>query len=663
LRTEGREIFIRPLFFARCRLQHVLQNNTCSIVGFAAIFGRTFAGLALGTRFFKFLEYFSFQPMFKSLAVMEYRLFFRCFSGECSQMNRRGSFAVAGVLACSLLAGQVWGQSTARKSDAASSSSATAASKDAASSKDYGIPQVRMINQEISQVWKDNSLTPAPASPDGEWCRRLYLDVLGRIPSVEEAREFLQSKEPDKKSKLVVKLLHDEKYTEEYARNWTTIWTNVLIGRNGGNERRSLISRAGMQKYLRDTFARNKPYDVMVKELVTATGSTSPGAEDFNGAVNFLVQKVNEEKGALATADTAKVFLGLQVQCTQCHNHPFNDWKQQKFWEMNAFFRQTRALREFVPGTQDVASAKLINQDYAGEGGSAEEATLFYELRNGLLKSAYPVFVDGTEISKSGYVSDSDRRMQLGEMMVKSEFLEKAIVNRMWAHFLGYGFTKPIDDLGPHNNPTHPALLEYLGQEFRKNSFNLKELIRWIALSEPYSLSSRISKGNDADDPLMGETPKFTHFYLRQMQAEELYESLLVATEAQKTRGSYEEQEKAKGDWLRQFTLAFGTDEGDEATTFNGTIPQALMMFNGDLVKKATSSEKGSFLSSIANNASLKPVEKINYLFLAGLTRAPNKAELDVANKLLVARQGDTAAALQDVWWALLNSNEFIFNH
>lgn len=569
-------------------------------------------------------------------------------------MKRCIAIAFSGFLACGWFVSDVRAQSTARKGEAA---------KESAVAKDFGLPQVRMINQEISQVWKDNSLTPSPVAPDGEWCRRLYLDVLGRIPSVEELREFVQSKEPDKKSKQVAKLLYDEKYTEEYARNWTTVWTNILIGRNGGNEQRSLISRAGMQKYLRDSFARNKPYDVMVKELVTATGSTSPGAEDFNGAVNFLIMKVNEEKGALATADTAKIFLGMQVQCTQCHNHPFNDWKQQKFWELNAFFRQTRALREFVPGTRDVASAKLVNEDYAGEGGSPEEATLFYELRNGLLKSAYPVFVDGSEISKSGYLSDSDRRTQLGDMIVKSEFMDKAIVNRLWSHFLGYGFTKPINDLGPHNNPTHPVLLDFLGQELRKNSHNLKELIRWITLSEAYSLSSRITKGNEADDPLMGETPKFTHFYLRQMQAEQLYESLIVATEAHKTRGSYEEQEKSKGDWLRQFTLAFGTDEGDEATTFNGTIPQALMMFNGDLVKKATSPEKGSFLSSVATNASLKPAEKINYLFMAGLARTPNKGELDVANKLLVARQGDTAAALQDVFWALLNSNEFIFQH
>lgn len=539
----------------------------------------------------------------------------------------------------------------------------SAKKEDAASGpQDYGIPQVRKINEQIRQQWTDYQLTASPSATDGEWCRRVYLDILGRTPSVQELNEFISASESDKKAKLVDTLLNDEKYTEEYARNWTTLWTNILIGRSGGTERDTLISRPGMQKYLRDGFARNKSYDRMVYELVSATGVTAPGSDGFNGAANFLVGKL-EENATLATADTAKVFLGLQVQCTQCHNHPFNEWKQQKFWEMNAFFRQTRALREFVPGTRDVESARLTNEDFGGEGsGDADRAEIFYELRNGEVKVAYPVFVDGTPIAPSGYVSDVNRREELAKLIVASEFMPKSMVNRTWAHFLGYGFTKPIDDLGPHNPPTHPELLDYLGAQFRENSFNIKELIKWIALSEPYSLSSKINTANKGDDPTLGEQPKFSHFYLRQMSAEQLYESLLVATQAEETQASYEEQEKSKREWLSQFVIAFGNDEGLEATTFNGTIPQALMMMNGDLVKKATDGEKGSFLWKIANS-NLSNVQKIDYLFVAGVARKPNRLETDIANKLLVARKGDSVAALQDMWWAVLNSNEFIIIH
>ncbi len=561
------------------------------------------------------------------------------------------------VVSCSLTAGDCLAASPKRS--------------ESGSASDYGIRQVKFINEQVRQQWKDSKITPSVAATDGEWCRRVYLDILGRIPSVKELKEFHSSNDPEKKSKLVSKLLYDESYVEDYARNWTTIWTTILIGRAGGTEQDSLTSRSGMQKYLRDTFARNKPYNDMVLELVTATGANEPGSENFNGAVNFLVMKVNDENASLATAATAKTLLGLQIQCTQCHNHPFNDWKQQKFWEMNAFFRQTKALRKFVDGSRQIESAELVNQDYGGEGRDPTNAEIYYEIRNAELKVAYPVFVDGTEIGRSGYVQEINRRQELGKLMMQSTFLDKMVVNRYWSHFLGYGFTKPIDDMGPHNTPSHPELLEYLGQEVRKNSYNLKEVIRWIALSEAYSLSSRTNSSNEKiDDPLIGEIPKFSRFYLRQMQAEQLYESLLVATEAHRARGSYEEQEKLKADWLAQFVTAFGNDEGEELTTFNGTIPQALMMFNGDLIQKAISLDKGSFLSEIANS-NLKPQEKIGYLFQAGMSRNATKREIEIANQLLLVRARDketdaqkaTVAALQDVFWAVLNSNEFIIIH
>lgn len=530
-------------------------------------------------------------------------------------------------------------------------------------SSDYGMAQVAFINSQIRAGWTAHNLTPSKEASDGEWCRRVYLDIVGRIPNVAEVEAYLKDRSPTKKLALVNRLLSDE-YQEEYTRSWTAIWTNILIGRNGGMEENTLINRDGMQKYLRDAIARNKTYDKLVHELVGATGDTAPGAANFNGATNFLAGKL-EEDGAQATAKTAQIFLGLQIQCTQCHNHPFNDWKQNRYWELNAFFRQTRALRTFVPGTDDIRAVRLINEDFAGQGNppNPEEAEIYYELRNGLVKVAYPVFVDGTEISKSGYLEDSVRRTKLADLVVQSEYMPKVMVNRMWGHFLGYGFTKPVDDLGPHNAPSHPELLDYLAQEFAKNSFDVKTLIRWIVLSEPYGLSSRGVAGNKADDPLLGEKPQFTHFYLRQMRAEELYQSLLVATAAQKAVGSYEEREKEMREWMRQFVVAFGNDEGEETTTFNGTIPQALMMMNGELIQKAVNCEPGSFLHTVAANDNLAAGAKINYLFVAAFARGPTSSELAIANKLFTARGNDTAAALQDIWWAVLNSNEFILNH
>ncbi len=482
-------------------------------------------------------------------------------------------------------------------------------------------PQVEKIDLAIQAGWVDAGVKPSPAEDELKWCRRVYLDLIGRIPSYEELGEFAKDKSPSKKLNLVQKLLNDGRYTEEYANHWGTVWTNILIGRNGGMEDRSLTNRAGMQKYLRDSFARNKPYNDMVYELVTATGSTKPGTDGFNGATNFLAMKVNEEDGTQATAAVSRIFLGLQVQCTQCHNHPFNQWKQQKFWEFNAFFRQTRALRKFVSGTRDIDHAELVNQDFAGEGGRADQAEIYFQLRNGLTKVAYPVFIDGTEIGKSGYVEQVNRREELGKLMMQSPFLDKAIVNRMWSHFLGYGFTKPIDDLGPHSPTSFPELFEELSNDFRNSSYDLKQLMVWITMSQPYQLSSRIIKDNESDDPSQGETPKFAHFYTRQMSAEQLFQSLAVATQANR-KGSLEEQARRRDEWMKQFVVAFGTDEGDETTTFNGSIPQSLMMFNGELIREAISTEPGSWLGTIAQQKG-SVAEKVQVLFLTGLGRRP----------------------------------------
>ena len=521
--------------------------------------------------------------------------------------------------------------------------------------------QVKMINEIIEQGWRNFEIRPAPEVDDSTWCRRVFLDVIGRVPTNTELQEFLDQKSKGKRANLVDTLLHDDRYTEEYAGHWATVWTNMLIGQSGGNDRRSLISRAGMQKYLRDSFARNKPYDRIVYELVTATGSSKPGTENFNGAVNYLIDKVNEEKGVLATSSTSRVFLGQQVQCTQCHNHPFNQWKQQMFWEFNSFFRQTRSLRRFVDGTRDIDHAELIDQDFAGEASDPSDALVFYELRNGLTRVAYPVFTDGTAIDVSGYVSDVNRREELGRMMLASENLDKMAVNRMWSMFLGFGFTKPVDDLGPHNPASHPELLSKLGAEFRKSSYDLKQLITWITLSRSYNLAPILGSNNEIDDPSIGEMPKFSRFYLRQMSAEQLYQSLVTATDAS-SQGSYEQQEQQRNRWLQQFVVAFGTDEGDEATTFNGSIPQALMLFNGDLTKKAISTANGGFLDRLSKTGK-SPRDRLNQLFITGLARRPSRNEATIASKLLIARKGNEKEMLQDMWWAILNSNEFIMQH
>lgn len=559
---------------------------------------------------------------------------------------------------------------------------------------------VARIDERIRQGWTANNLRPSPQATDAEWCRRVYLDLIGRVPTVKELDQFLSNKSRTRRKELVDQLLGSE-YQDTFVEHWTAIWTNILIGRTGGQDRRTLTSREGMSDFVRNSLAANKPYDVFTSELLTATGASQPyndtPEDPYNGAVNFLIEKM-DEGGIQATAKTAEIFLGTAVQCTQCHNHPFNEYRQNQFWELNAFFRQARTEREQDPENENRRLGYLVNRDYAGEGrmlyrdGRSEifleerngqlvdrdaqqvsESPIYYELRNGQVEVAYPVFIDGTaledvladresEFGNSGYLEHVDRRQELARLVVESREFDQAIVNRLWAHFLGYGFTKPIHDMGPHNQPSHPELLDELGEAFRASGFNLQSLQRWIVLSEPYSLSSRISKKNRQDDPALGVAPQFSRFYVRQMQAEQLYESLLTATQADETYAG-ERRDQMRARWLQQFSTAFGTDDGGETSTFNGSIPQTLMMMNGDLVRRACSTDSGSFLDQVANNWEMSNREKIQYLYRAALARMPSKEETKVCNALLASRQGDVVGTLQDIWWAVLNSNEFILIH
>ena len=510
------------------------------------------------------------------------------------------------------------------------------------------VPLGEFIDQQIRQGWQDNEIEASAAASDEEWVRRIYLDLLGRIPTMEEARKFLADESPRKRSVLVEELLEHE----DYVRNFTTVWSNNCIGR-GAPQR---VSRTGMEKFFREAFARNRPWNEIVVDIVTASGRY-----DENGAVNYtLAQMQNADEGVQLTAMTARLFLGLQVQCTQCHNHPFNKWQQDQFWEYNSFFRQVGKIdhRKLDPNTGRMVDdySEVVWQEFSGP--------VYYEKRSGVMQVAYPRF-EGHEVDPGVGV---DRRVEFGKLITKSvdgapPQVAQAMVNRTWSHFFGYGFTRPVDDMGPHNPASHPDLLNRLSREFVAANYDVKELIRWIVSSEAYALTSQYSDKNKIDDPGAGEVPLFSHMYLKSMQAEQMYDSLIVASNAHKSgRGGWGAQEDQRRRWMQQFVVAFENDENDESTTFNGTIPQALMMMNSELMEKACSVERGSFLfesmSSPGNEA-----QKIQELYLAALSRNPTKTEIGKVQKMLKSYGNQKLMGYQDLFWALLNSNEFVFIH
>ncbi|QDT94987.1 DUF1549 and DUF1553 domain-containing protein [Gimesia aquarii] len=512
------------------------------------------------------------------------------------------------------------------------------------------------INHRIQDGWEAAQVMPSAFATDEEWVRRVYLDVIGRIPTAKEAEQFLTSSQPDKHQRLI----HQLTKNPTYVTNWSTIWTRLLIGRSTSRE----INRRALQDFLVESFAENRSWNDIVYDLVSAEGDS-----ETNGATNFLLAHLNNQ-AVPATAITTRLFLGTQIQCTQCHNHPFNNATQSQFWEINSFFKQTKVVRSQKmgkDGKKNTQKLELVSLPAKG--------ATFYETRNGLMQPAYPKYA-GVKVSDG---PDVNRRQELARLITsgKNDQLARAMVNRMWAHFFGYGFTRPIDDMGYHNSPTHPELLNQLASQFIDSGYDIKKLIEWICLSDAYRLSSRFIAENATDNPDDGSTPNFSRMYVKQMTAEQLYDSLQVtANPARVVITDYSiawNKMQKRDQWLQQFVYTLNNEENDETTTFDGTITQALLMMNGPLVKHSLDyKQKGSILGQVLKEHS--PDSKLKKLSMAALTRYPTSRELSELKRLvkertkqLIARKVPPQTAVvrtyQDIYWAYLNSNEFILIH
>ena len=495
------------------------------------------------------------------------------------------------------------------------------------------------VDAMLKESWAEANVKPSRPTTDEEFVRRAYLDVVGRIPNIREANDFLRSKDVGRRAKLVEYLLN----SPDFPKNFSTQWKVILLGRKGQPRE---VDAMMLTNWLRRQFSENRPWNEMAYDLLTAEGSN----KEF-GAVNYTLAHM--EDGAVnLTSITTRVFLGQQIQCTQCHDHPSNDWKQADFWGINAFYKglKKRDVRKAdAAGTEAYDHTDLSNEP--------TDKFSSFERRDARLGIAFPTFLGGRKISQN---KDVDRRQKLAEMITepKNEDFPKAFVNRMWGHFFGRGFVNPVDDFGSHNPPSHPELLDKLANDFRDGGYDIKSLIRWIMNSEAYQLTSASTKENEKDDTL------FTHMTMKPMDPEQLFDSLIVATAAHKTGG--EDTSKKRDEWLRQFVFTFANDDGVEGSSFQGTIPQALMMMNGELMEKAVGGRSGSFLADLLEQAQRQARGSsegyvVNQLYMAALNRAPTKGELGIARKYLI-NNPDTIYVMEDMFWALLNSNEFVLN-
>jgi hypothetical protein len=505
------------------------------------------------------------------------------------------------------------------------------------------------IDRRITTGWEAAKVTPAEPADDAEFLRRVYLDIAGRIPGATEARQFLDSKDPAKREKLVDELLAGA----NYANHFTSVWRSLLLPEANSNLQ-ARFQLAAFEGWLRGHLASNTPYDAIVRELITAPiqqgargiglGDTEPSPAPFFAAKEFAPENL--------AAATTRVFLGVKLECAQCHNHPFASWKKDEFWSFAAFFAGVKRQRGggdiVMPGAEEVSKHEIAipNSD----------------------RIAKARFLDGKEPQ---WREKANPRETLAAWITRPDnpYFARATVNRMWSYFLGTGLIDPVDEMaGGQNEPSHPELLEELAKAFAESNFDLKFLIRSIVLSKPYQLSSRATDGSAIDPKLFARMP------LRGLTPAQLFDSIAKAVGHRENSLNTPPGVivNGRGNAREEFLSRFGS--GSEKTTEHQTsILNALALMNGRLVADATSLEASVFLSGIIDAPFFDDAGKIEVLYLAALSRRPTEKESARLAKFVGERTHSAKdekdrekryhEALGDVFWALLNSGEFMLNH
>lgn len=498
---------------------------------------------------------------------------------------------------------------------------------------------VDKIDERIEARWKKEGVKPAEPVGDAEFMRRAYLDICGKIPPVSELREFLDDKSPGKRGKLVNRLLESPAYITHFS----NIWRSIMLPETQADfQARFLIP--GFETWLQKKFREDTKYDEIVREIVTlplngrGARNRFPQPGDVSPIAFYQAKQVKPENLAAATS---RMFLGIRIECAQCHHHPFDDWKQEQFWSYAAFFsgiERTAGQGIFGSFTElfDKAELKIPDTDT-------------------VVKAAY---FDGTT---PDWQRGQSSRKTLAEWMTSAEnpYFARTAVNRMWGQFFGAGIVDPVDDFGPSNEASHPELLGELAREFSAHQFDMKFLIRAITASRPYQLSSRQTDTAQANPQL------FAKMAVKGLTAEQLFNSLSQAT------GYYEPPQNRNPFAIgnntprSEFLEAF-SDTSNSPLERQTTILQALAMMNGRFVADATGLENSSTLAAIAEFPEFQSsADRIEALYYAVLSRPPSEAETKKLVKYIDGggTKKDPKLALSDVFWALLNSSEFMFNH
>ena len=484
----------------------------------------------------------------------------------------------------------------------------------------------------LANVWELNSVQPVGAASDEELLRRVYLDLAGRTPSVNEVRDYLKDTSPNRYATLVDRLLNSRDHATHLAARFRSflIPEGVDLTAFGGVE--------AFEEWLSAQFASNESYDKTVQSLLLAEGRlVQSGPLLFYSATKLEADQL--------AGRTARVFLGMRLECAQCHDHPFEPWTQEDFWGFAAFFARISRPRGKLETVSTVMQVRDVDR---GEVMMPESTA-----------AVPPKFLNASDeivLEKA-----TQRRQKLTQWLTGSDnpYFARATANRVWSMLFGKGIVNPVDDFGVGNPPLSPELLDLLAGHFIQSEFNLKELFRVVALSKAYRLSS----GADELNEIRQEW--FAQMNVKMLTAEQVYDCITVAT----MPGSVQSNaamglvnrfgNTGRDEFLREFRTPSG-----RSTEYQGGIPQALTLMNGTLIDSATGLASSGLLKSLEAPFFTRD-QRIEILYFATLSRQPKPSEKQLLDQYIPEGMSgsELREALSDVLWALLNSAEFTMNH
>jgi hypothetical protein len=506
-------------------------------------------------------------------------------------------------------------------------------------------PSRNFVDDAVFSNLKELGIPPSPVCDDTTFLRRVTLDIGGRLPTEEEATAFLASSDSSKRDRVIDELLRSPDYADYFASKWTALL------KNRRDDTSDIVSNFAFHAWVRDSLLANKPYDQFVRELLAATGTVIG-----NPPVAWY-KRVKEPKQQLE--DVAQLFLGVRMQCAQCHHHPFERWTQDDYYSLAAFFSQVGRKPSSTRGEDLIFHKRGI--------------AVATNMKTGLALKPAALSDPLPEIA-----ADEDPRLRLADWMSSPQnpFFAKALVNRYWKHFFQRGLIEPEDDIRDSNPPTNPELLAALEKHFIASGFDLKDLVRVITQSHAYQLSATPNEQNIVD------RQNYSRYYPRRLQAEVLLDAIDRLTSTQTDFANLPPGTRAVAlpdnsyNRSSSFLRVFGRPEGESVCECervqSSSLAQSLHLINAAEIKAKLASPSGR-AERLAKDE--RPAEaKIRELYFAAFSREPRPEELKTALDYLAdprldaeGKPTDSQKAsrenFQDLIWALINTKEFLFNH